>query len=92
MKVIMEEVQLRQEDRHCVMPARDYAAKLKETCHENETVTVMAFEMHDGKIITGRSSSTMDCCSAAILNAIKYLAGIGDEIFLLSPLILSTIS
>lgn len=91
MKVIMEEVQLRQEDRHCVMPARDYAAKLKETFHENETVTVMAFEMHDGKIITGRSSSTMDCCSAAILNAIKYLAGIGDEIFLLSPLILSTI-
>jgi uncharacterized protein (UPF0371 family) len=33
----------------------------------------------------------MDCSSAAILNAIKYLGGIADEIFLLSPLILSTI-
>lgn len=91
MKVIMEEVQLKQEDRTCVTPARDYAAKLRENCHENETVTVMAFEMPDGKIITGRSSATMDCSSAAILNAIKYLAGISDEIFLLSPLILNTI-
>ncbi|NLP17094.1 MAG: DUF1846 domain-containing protein [Clostridiales bacterium] len=91
MKVIMEEVQLKQEDRPCVMPARDYAAKLRGNGHENEAVSVMAFEMHDGKIITGRSSSTMDCSSAAILNAIKYLGGIADEIFLLSPLILSTI-
>jgi uncharacterized protein (UPF0371 family) len=91
MKVIMEEVQLKQEDRPCVMPARDYAAKLRGNGHENEVVSVMAFEMHDGKIITGRSSSTMDCSSAAILNAIKYLGGIADEIFLLSPLILSTI-
>lgn len=91
MKVIMEELQLRQEDRSCVMPARNYAAKLRETSQDNETVSVMAFEMHDGKIITGRSSSTMDCSSAAILNAIKYLAGISDEIFLLSPLILNTI-
>ena len=94
MKVIMEEVQLKQEDRPCVIPARNYALKLrdnKDNCHENENVPVIAFEMPDKKIITGRSSSTMDCCSAAILNAIKYLAGIADEIFLLSPLILNTI-
>lgn len=91
MKVIMEEVQLKQEDRPCVMPAREYAAKLKENCNDNETISVIAFEMSDGKIITGRGSSTMDCSSAAILNAIKYLGRISDEIFLLSPLILSTI-
>ncbi len=91
MKVIMEEVQLKQEDRRCVLPAREYAAKLKEKSGDNETTAVIAFEMTDGKIITGKSSSTMDCCSAAILNSIKYLAGISDEIYLLSPLILSTI-
>lgn len=91
MKVIMEELSLKQEDRPCVMPARNYAAKLREMGHENDSVSVMALEMPDGKIITGRSSSTMDCSSAAILNAIKYLAGISDEIFLLSPLILNTI-
>lgn len=91
MKVIMEELSLKQEDRPCVVPAREYAAKLRDKGHENESVSVMAFEMPDGKIITGRSSSTMDCSSAALLNAIKYLGGIADEIFLLSPLILSTI-
>lgn len=91
MKVIMEEVGLKQEDRKCVLPAREYAAKLKESRGDNEHIPVMAFEFEDGKIITGKSSETMDCCSAAILNAIKYLAGISDEIYLLSPLILNTI-
>jgi uncharacterized protein (UPF0371 family) len=90
MKVIMEEVGLKQEDRKCVLPAREYAAKLKEN-NDNETIPVIAFEFEDGKIITGRSSATMDCCSAALLNAVKYLAGISDEIYLLSPLILNTI-
>ncbi len=91
MKVILEEVQLKQEDRGCVIPAREYAAKLKEQYGESEPVTVIAFELNDGKIITGKSSSTMDCSSAAILNAIKYLAGISEDIYLLSPLILNTI-
>lgn len=91
MKVIMEEVGLKQEDRACVLPARQYAAKLKEKCPDNEVVPVIAFQLKDGKIITGRGSATMDCCSAAILNAIKYLADINDDIYLLSPLILNTI-
>lgn len=91
MKVIMEEVQLKQEDRACVLPAREYAARLREQCNAGEPVPVIAFELNDGKIITGKSSSTMDCSSAAILNAIKYLAGISDDIYLLSPLILNTI-
>lgn len=91
MKVIMEELQLKQEDRKCVLPAREYAAKLKENNNDNEAVSVIAFELQDGKILTGRGSSTMDCCSAALLNAIKCLAGIGDEIYLLSPVILNTI-
>ena len=33
----------------------------------------------------------MDSCSAAILNSLKILANISDEIFLLSPLVLETI-
>jgi len=90
MKVIMEEVGLKQEDRKCVLPAREYAAKLRES-NDNENIPVIAFEFDDGNIITGRSSATMDCVSAAILNAIKYLAGISDEIYLLSPLILNII-
>jgi uncharacterized protein (UPF0371 family) len=90
-KLILEEVGLKQDDRRCVLPARQYATKLKENCSDNETISVIALEFEDGKIITGKGSTTMDCCSAALLNAIKHLAGIGDDIFLLSPVILNTI-
>lgn len=51
----------------------------------------MAFELPDGQIITGRSTDLMDSSAAAILNSIKYLANISDEILLLSPVILETI-
>ncbi len=91
MKVIMEEVSLKQEDRAPVMPAREYMANLKKDLPDNEISSVIAFELHDKTIITGKGSPLMDCCAAAILNAIKHLAGIGDEIYLLSPLILNTI-
>lgn len=91
-KMIMEESNLKQEDRKCVIPAREYASQIKANSNDNEAVAVIAFELTDGSIITGRGSDTMDCCSAAILNAIKHLAGISDEIYLLSPLILNTIT
>lgn len=92
-QVIMEEMELKKEDRHPVVPARDYAAKLKQ--EKNllglTPVSVMAFELPDGQIITGRSTDLMDSSAAAILNSIKYLANISDEILLLSPVILETI-
>lgn len=91
MKVIMEEVGLKQEDRGPVLPARDYMAKQKKGSSDSEKTPVIALELPDGTMITGKGSSLMDCCSAAILNAIKYMAGIADEIYLLSPLILNTI-
>lgn len=92
-QVIMEEMELKKEDRHPVVLARDYAAKLKQ--EKNllglTPVSVMAFELPDGQIITGRSTDLMDSSAAAILNSIKYLANISDEILLLSPVILETI-
>lgn len=92
MKVIMEELGLKKEDRVPVVPAREYSDKLRDVSNDtNETPAVIAFELPDSTIITGRASSLMDSCSAAILNAIKSLAHISDEIYLLSPLILETI-
>lgn len=91
-KVILEEVSLKQEDRKCVLPARNYAQKLQEKSgHTDSAIAVIAFEMPDGSIITGRNSDLMDCCSAAILNAIKYFAGLSDDILMLSPITLQTI-
>ncbi len=89
MKLIMEELELKEEHRVPVVPARDYAEKLKVADHKDKAA-VMAFELNDGTVVTGRSSNLMDSCSAAILNAIKHLANIGDEIFLLSPMIIET--
>lgn len=91
MKVIMEELNLKQEDRAAVIPAREYVSNLKATMSEYDSSSAIAFELHDKTIITGKASPLMDSCSAAIINAIKYLAGLTDEIYLLSPLILNTI-
>ncbi|EOL50557.1 DUF1846 domain-containing protein [Enterococcus caccae] len=90
-KLIMEEVELKKEDRKAVLPAREYSEQLREQNQSNDTPAVIAFELQDGRIVTGRTSSLMDSCSSAILNSIKTLANISDEILLLSPVILETI-
>ncbi len=90
-KLIMEEVELKKEDRKSVQPARDYAMRLKETTGNNDMPAVIALELNDGRIITGKTTALMDTCAAAILNAIKTFANISDEILLLSPVILETI-
>ena len=37
-------------------------------------------EMPDGTILTGKTSELLGCSSALLLNALKYLGGIPDEI------------
>lgn len=91
-QMIMEELNLKQEDRSVVMPARDKAEKNKDLCGDNESVyPVMALELPDGTIITGKASETLAPSAAMILNAIKYCANIADEIHLISPVILEPI-
>lgn len=90
-KLIMEELNLKQEDRKVVIPARERSAQLRESCSEGEVCPVVAIELNDGTILTGKSSSIMDAPAAAILNAVKYYANISDEIHLISPLILEPI-
>ena len=51
----------------------------------------MALELEDGTILTGKSSELMDASAAAILNAVKHLANISDDIHLISPVILEPI-
>ena len=50
-----------------------------------------AIEMPDGTIITGKTSSLLGASSAAMLNALKYIGGIDDEIHLISPTIIEPI-
>ncbi|SKC84884.1 DUF1846 domain-containing protein [Maledivibacter halophilus] len=90
-RLIMEELNLKVEDRKVVVPARERGAKLKEQLGKNEQHPVVAIELHDGAILTGKSSKTMDAAAAVILNAIKHLANISKEIHLISPVILEPI-
>ncbi len=90
-KLIMEELNLKAEDRKVVIPAREKGARLKVESSKNETCSAVALELDDGTILTGKSSNTMDAAAAVILNAIKYLAHISDEIHLISPVILEPI-
>lgn len=90
-KLIMEELNLKENNRIVVEPARVYAKELNENSEKSELCTVTALELEDGTILTGKSSELMDASAAVIINAIKYLAGIADGIYLLSPVVLEPI-
>lgn len=90
-KLLMDELGIKAEDRKVVQPARDYAEKKRASNERYMNVVVMAIEMPDGSFITGRSSRRMVAAAAAILNAIKELSGISDDIHLISPNVLGTI-
>ena len=51
----------------------------------------MALELPDGKIITGRETKLLSPAASLVLNCIKYLTDIPDEIDLLAPNILKPI-
>ncbi|WP_161879045.1 DUF1846 domain-containing protein [Alkalibacterium sp. MB6] len=90
-QVILEESDLKKEDRIPVKAARDYALKVQERLGAANLQAVMAIELPNGEIITGRTTPLMDASAAAIVNSIKALANIADEIDLLAPMILETI-
>lgn len=44
-----------------------------------------ALELHDGRIITGKTSKLLGASAALLLNALKELAGIDHEVHVISP-------
>ena len=89
-KLLMKEVGKDVSDRKVVQPARDYADKKRDCDKRYENVVVMAIEMPDGTIITGRSSRRMVAAAAAVLNAIKKLSGIADDMLIITPQVLES--
>ncbi len=94
-KLLMDEMQLTEEDRSVVRPAREYAQRLLErpgTHYEaNQTPQATALELPDGTIVTGKGSNSMSSIAACLLNAAKGIAGLADPLHLLSPVILEPI-
>jgi len=89
-ELIMKELGLQVDGRKVVDAARKYAEEKKAQGKEFENVVVMAIEMPDGCIVTGRSSDIMVAAAAAILNAIKKLAKFDDDLLMITPMVLET--
>ncbi|MDO4566120.1 MAG: DUF1846 domain-containing protein [Oscillospiraceae bacterium] len=65
------------------------AAALKK--QEATGAPAVAIELEGGTIVTGKTSSLLGASAAALLNALKALGGIRDEMHLISPLIIEPI-
>jgi len=50
-----------------------------------------AIELPDGRVVTGRTSDLLGSSAAALLNALKTLAGIDDSIHLIAPSVIEPI-
>ena len=91
--LLMEELSVRVSDRKVVEIARSSAIEAEKKDKGNEGIFCgAAIELADGRIVTGKNSKLMHASSSLILNAIKILANIPDEIFLLSPQVISQIA
>ena len=92
-QMLMENLNLSPEDRKVVEPAREVVRREKKSPFNgtSETLCGAAIELKNGTIVTGKNSSLMDSASSLILNAIKTVSGIPDNIHLLSPNIIESI-
>ena len=82
-KTIMQQLNLKLTDRQVVTPALNK--------QELTGMAAAAIQLPDGRIVTGKASDLMSASSATVLNAIKILSGISDELTLISPVILEPI-
>ncbi|MBN2545614.1 MAG: DUF1846 domain-containing protein [Spirochaetes bacterium] len=90
--LLMEEFDIKPEDRNTVLPARKAAEEALEKGKGNEGIFCgAAIELMDGTIITGKNSTVFHAAPSLILNSIKKLAEIPDKIHLLSPQIIESI-
>ena len=76
-ELIMNSIGLSSDDRPVVAKALEKA--------EKTGGPAVAIELHDGRIITGKTSSLLGASSACLMNALKYLAGIDKKLLLIAP-------
>jgi len=92
-ELIMNELDVSIKDRKVVIAARETAEKnQKEKKGYKGIHCGAAIELNDGAIICGKNSPLMHAASSLVLNSIKYLAGIPDNIHLLSLNIIESIA
>lgn len=80
---LMSQADIHPDDRRVVGAARKRA--------EETNGPTAAIELHDGTILTGKTSELLGAASAMLLNALKHLAQIPDAVNLISPMIIEPI-
>jgi uncharacterized protein (UPF0371 family) len=89
----MEELGVKVTDRTVVEVARKAAEEAEATGKGNSGIYCgAALQLNDGKIITGKNSKLMHAASSLVLNTVKTLTNIPDEILLLSPHVINQIA
>jgi len=84
--LLMEELNVKPEDRSVVKPARTASSESRKEGKVAPDISCgAAIELRNSEIVTAKNSSLMSAAAALVLNSIKQLAGIPDQIHLLSP-------
>ena len=92
-ELLMNDLGIKPEDRPVVEPARQASAEGQDCGKGNEGIFCgTAIQLPDGTIIAGKNSPQMHAASSLVLNAVKKLAGIPDQIHLISPAIIESIA
>lgn len=82
-QLLINQLGISKEIRRCVGVAMEYAKK--------KGCPSFSIELPDGAIISGKQATLMSAESSCILNAIKHLAGIEEEVKLLPPQVIEPI-
>jgi uncharacterized protein (UPF0371 family) len=90
---LMEEFDLKPEDRSVVLPARAAAESAEKKADKGHRgiFSGAAVELSPGALVSGHNSPMMHAASALILNAIKHLAGIPEHLELISSSVIDSI-
>ena len=81
---LMSQMGISSNDRKVILAAQEK--------HESSGRDAFAIELESEEIITGRTTDLLNAPSACLLNTLKYLGNINDEIPLISPHILEPIN
>ncbi|MDR0476144.1 MAG: DUF1846 domain-containing protein [Treponema sp.] len=79
-EIIMKQLGISPEYGLAVIPATEKS--------KQNNCPAMALILHDGSVITGRTTNALAAASSLVLNSVKKIAGIPDEVPLISPFVL----
>ena len=82
-QLLMNQSGINVKERKCIAKANEKA--------EQTGAPAVAIELRDGRIVTGKTSALLGASSAALINAVKAIAGIDKEIDIISHEVLEPV-